>query len=80
MLRAAGPLLTEADLPAEAETATGTATTATASAPLITLADLEAHHIQAVLRHCAGNKSVAAGILGIGRNTLYAKLKELRLE
>ncbi len=42
----------------------------------ITLADLEQHHIERVLRHTAGNKSRAATILGIERSTLDRKLKK----
>ena len=38
------------------------------------LADIEHEHISAVLRHCKGNRSKAAQLLGIGRNTLWRKL------
>lgn len=54
---------------------------ATAAAPqritpaLNTLRDLEAKHIQAVLRACKGNQAKAARVLGIGRNTLWRKLR-----
>lgn len=41
------------------------------------LADAELRHIQSVLASCDGNKSQACRILGIGRGTLYKKLKEI---
>ena len=41
------------------------------------LADAELRHIQAVLRQTGGNKMQACRILGIGRGTLYKKLKEI---
>jgi Nif-specific regulatory protein len=42
-----------------------------------TLAEVEREHILAVLEHAQQNRSVAAKLLGIGRNTLARKLKEL---
>lgn len=42
-----------------------------------TLADAELRHIKAVLDQCGGNKTKACRILGIGRGTLYKKLKEI---
>jgi Nif-specific regulatory protein len=47
----------------------------TTGVPLISLAELEQRHIDAVLAHTAGNKSQAAKILGIERSTLDRKLK-----
>jgi two-component system NtrC family response regulator len=44
--------------------------------PFPTLADLERIHIQRVMNWVEGNRTQAAGILGIGRKTLYRKLKE----
>lgn len=41
------------------------------------MAEVEAEHIRAVLRHCNGNRSRAAKMLGIGRNTLWRKLATL---
>ncbi len=44
------------------------------------LADVEAEHIRAVMRHTNGNRSAAARILGISRMGLLAKLKRLGFE
>lgn len=44
------------------------------------LADMEALHIQNVLRHTNGNKSEAARLLDIGLATLYRKIKAYDLE
>jgi DNA-binding NtrC family response regulator len=40
-----------------------------------TLAEVEAEHIRLVLQSVEGNKTRAAGILGIDRKTLREKLK-----
>jgi len=37
---------------------------------------VEREHILATLRECHGNQAKAADLLGIGRNTLWRKLKE----
>jgi DNA-binding NtrC family response regulator len=44
--------------------------------PIQSLADIERHHIVAVLESCGGNKKLAAERLGISRSSLYEKLKE----
>lgn len=36
--------------------------------------------IVAALRESGGNRSAAAALLGIGRTTLYRKLRELRID
>jgi two-component system response regulator HydG len=38
------------------------------------LAEVERDHIHRALAHCGGNRSEAARLLGIGRNTLARKL------
>jgi transcriptional regulator with GAF, ATPase, and Fis domain len=48
--------------------------------PLASLQDVEREHIERVLRHTGGNKKEAAGILGIDRSTLYAKIKSYHLK
>jgi DNA-binding NtrC family response regulator len=42
-----------------------------------TLHEVESQHIRAVLRQCRGNRAKAARLLGIGRNTLWRKLKAM---
>jgi two-component system, NtrC family, response regulator len=49
-------------------------------APLVPLNEVEKNHIRRVIDSVDGNRSQAAGILGIGRKTLYRKLKEYGLE
>lgn len=41
------------------------------------LSEIEAVHILEVLRQCKGNRAKAARMLGVGRNTLWRKLKEI---
>jgi transcriptional regulator with PAS, ATPase and Fis domain len=48
-----------------------------AAAPLCSLRDLEAQHIQRVLGYTQGNQSQAARILGISRSTLLRKLADV---
>lgn len=43
----------------------------------MSLAEAEARHIRAVLRECKFNRAKAARVLGIGRNTLWRKLKKI---
>lgn len=42
-----------------------------------TLLEVEQEYVQRVLAHVAGNKSRAAQVLGIGRASLWRKLKRL---
>jgi len=49
-----------------------------ANAAAASLDDAEKKHIEAVLRACRGNRAEAARRLGIGRNTLWRKLKRYR--
>jgi two-component system response regulator HydG len=46
------------------------------SPPLATLADLERQAILGAIRALNGDKLQAAKLLGIGKTTLYRKLKE----
>lgn len=39
------------------------------------LAEVERKHIESALRYCRNNRAQAARLLGIGRNTLWRKLK-----
>jgi DNA-binding NtrC family response regulator len=45
---------------------------------ILSLEEAEMQHIQHVLRRCKGNQAEAARVLGIGRNTLWRKLKRAR--
>jgi DNA-binding NtrC family response regulator len=44
------------------------------------LREVEKRVIEATLRHCDGNLSRTAKILGINRSTLYEKIKEYKLK
>lgn len=46
--------------------------------PFKPLAEVERHHILSVLNYTGGSRKMAADILGIGRKTLYRKLKTLQ--
>lgn len=45
--------------------------------PFRTLEDVEAEHIVDTLRRCKNNQAKTARVLGIGRNTLWRKLKKI---
>ncbi|MDQ1257443.1 MAG: 8 protein [Candidatus Hydrogenedentes bacterium] len=47
-------------------------------APLTRLDEAEAAHIERVLRACGNNRVRAAQVLGIGRNTLWRKMKHIQ--
>jgi Nif-specific regulatory protein len=47
---------------------------------ILTLAEVEKRHILKTLERCDGNRTQAAKALGIGRNTLLRKLKEVGIE
>jgi Nif-specific regulatory protein len=49
------------------------------SAELISLREVERRHIEFVLGRVAGNKAEACRVLGIGRGTLYNKLREYEI-
>jgi DNA-binding NtrC family response regulator len=87
-----GPLLHFADLPTGVLNfarvgATGFVTAVAGGAPqdspqrtVVPLQQLEKQAIQNALTYTHGDRTVAAQLLGIGRTTLYRKLKEYRLE
>jgi Nif-specific regulatory protein len=56
-----------------------TVSSSTPDAQVPTLADVEKRHILAVLDRAKGNRTLAAKLLAIGRNTLGRKLKEYGL-
>ena len=47
--------------------------------PIVTLLEMERHAIIRALEFTQGDRNIAANLLGIGRTTLYRKLKEYRL-
>jgi len=64
----------EATMAVDRAMAGGTASSEAAQA-MRSLEDVEMEHIQRVLRVCKHNQAKAARVLGIGRNTLWRKLK-----
>ena len=54
--------------------------TAAHACPVLPLAELEKQAILGALEYTRGDRAVAAHLLGIGRTTLYRKLKEYRLD
>lgn len=52
-------------------------TLASAEAPLRRLEEVESEYILSVLRRCKNNQARAARVLGIGRNTLWRKLRKI---
>lgn len=63
-------------LPDELRVATASSSPASGGGALQSLAEAERAHILFVLEQCGGNQMEAARVLGIGRNTLWRKLKE----
>jgi DNA-binding NtrC family response regulator len=47
--------------------------------PVVPLAELERQAIMRALEYTKGDRLTAASLLGIGRTTLYRKLKEYEL-
>ncbi|HVE13331.1 MAG TPA: sigma-54 dependent transcriptional regulator [Elusimicrobiota bacterium] len=74
LIMASGPAISVEDLPSEIH-----ASPAAAAPPRKngggSLGDAEKRHILKVLEDCGGNQADAAKTLGIGRNTLWRKLK-----
>ncbi|MCL4694308.1 MAG: helix-turn-helix domain-containing protein [Candidatus Hydrogenedentes bacterium] len=67
-------------VPGEAALMVRRATGFTAATPEkhdVPLGDVETEHILDTLRRCKGNRAEAARRLGIGRNTLWRKLKRI---
>ncbi len=76
---AMGEEIEEQDLPDELLRSAAGSTNAVAedSSALVTLAEVERAHVLRVLDACGGSQAAAARILGIGRNTLWRKLRKL---
>ena len=66
--------------PPLAETIPISPAAAAPACPVLPLAELEKQAILGALEYTRGDRAVAAHLLGIGRTTLYRKLKEYRLE
>ena len=64
----------EADLMVRRSLGANTGPMDTGSRPLN---DVESDHILDVVRQCKGNRAKAARLLGVGRNTLWRKLKQI---
>jgi DNA-binding NtrC family response regulator len=72
-----GPLLQVADLPTSIHSVPGTLPAgADNSAKIVPMAELEKQTILNAITHLNGDKLQAARLLGIGKTTLYRKLKE----
>ncbi len=78
VIMADGPTIVAADLPEQVQFGTTPRLRLThdASTSILSLADLEAEHIQNTLEALGGNQTRAAKLLGISRSTLWRKMKE----
>jgi two-component system NtrC family response regulator len=74
IILAENDLITERSLPRELVDA---GREGPVEAPFLSLEDLQRQHILRVLKFVGGSRGQAAEILGIGRKTLYRKLKEI---
>ena len=73
-----GPILHIADLPSNLQQ--GSSDTLLESNELTTLEEMERRFILRALRETNGDKLAAARLLGIGKTTLYRKLKQYGAE
>jgi len=82
LVRAAAASVPESSGPASLPTDTIPVSTAPVAnnCPVLPLAEIEKQAILGALEYTRGDRAVAAHLLGIGRTTLYRKLKEYRLE
>jgi two-component system response regulator HydG len=82
-----GPVLHMADLPTQLQdfrmhrnaaeaSAAGEGAGASPASGIVSIADMEKHAILGTIRQLHGDKLMAARLLGIGKTTLYRKLKE----
>jgi two-component system response regulator HydG len=58
------------------ETRSHTSTNGNGSGPIVSIMEMERHAILGTIRQLKGDKLLAAKLLGIGKTTLYRKLKE----
>jgi two-component system response regulator HydG len=66
-----GPTVREED-----ESAEGGKGISTSGGEIVSIAEMEKHAILGTIRQLKGDKLMAAKLLGIGKTTLYRKLKE----
>lgn len=71
-----GPVIGTADLPSSIRTASGQRVDRQPEAKITPLFDLEKQAILEAITQLNGDKLTAAKLLGIGKTTLYRKLKE----
>ncbi len=72
-----GPMINVRDLPTDIHSAPGTSSTAPSGAPkIIPMIEVEKQTILNAITQLNGDKLMAARLLGIGKTTLYRKLKE----
>jgi two-component system response regulator HydG len=75
-----GPIITVLDLPSEVSGQSGATDARFPNVRVVPLSELERRSIEETLKLVAGNKQVAAELLGIGKSTLYRKLREYESE
>jgi len=76
-----GPFLRLADMPSQIQNVLlGHESTTIVSGDILPIAELEKRAIMSALTHVNGDKLRAASLLGIGKTTLYRKLKEYGAE
>ena len=72
-----GPIIHVRDLPTDIHSAPASTTSATTGSPkIIPMSELEKQTILGTIAQLNGDKLLAARLLGIGKTTLYRKLKE----
>ena len=71
-----GPIINSADLPSAIHRASALPESGNGSAKILPMAELEKQTILNTITHLNGDKLMAARLLGIGKTTLYRKLKE----
>jgi DNA-binding NtrC family response regulator len=75
-IRRGMPMAAAAGVTSAPVAATAPATNASTASPIVPLAEVERRAILQAVEHTHGDRAAAAYMLGIGRTTLYRKLKE----
>ena len=75
-----GPVIGGADLPSALRASGNSPQNGDGSAKILPMAELEKQTILSTITHLNGDKLMAARLLGIGKTTLYRKLKEYTSE